>query len=145
VTDHDDVKTEKKPIKEKVKKNIPDLLQEFLRTTFERLVDLVGSHKIKDITAEAHSNCKPFFPSLENFVFEVVPEIKIELTNYENQWTEKETLGVAVFLETILKSCQSQVYGMSYLNLEELAGENGAHLKEISFFDFMTHAEEFKL
>jgi hypothetical protein len=34
---------------------------------------------------------------------------------------------------------------MSYLNLEELAGENSEQLKEISFFDFMKHAEEFKL
>jgi hypothetical protein len=61
------------------------------------------------------------------------------------EWTEKETLGVAVFLETILKNCQSQVYGMSYLNLEDLAGEDKQQLKDISFFDFMSHAEEFKL
>ena len=92
-----------------------------------------------------HSKCKPFFLSLESFIFEVVPEIKIDLRKFENQWTEKETLGVAVFLETIIKSCQGQVYGMSYLNLEELAGESCEQLKEISFFEYMSHAEEFKL
>jgi hypothetical protein len=127
------------------KKNIPDLLGEFIGLTLARLVDLVGSHQIKEIAAEAHSKCKPYFPSLESFVFEIVPEIKIDLKKYENNWTEKETLGVAVYLETILKSCQNQVYGMSYLNLEELAGESVGQLKDISFFDFMSHAEEFKL
>jgi CRP-like cAMP-binding protein len=126
-------------------KQIPDLLEEFLRSALTRLVDLVGSHQIKDITAEAHSKCKPYFPAFEGFVIQIVPEINIDLKKLENQWTEKETLGVAVFLETILKSCQTQVYGMSYLNLEEIAGENSGQLKEISFFDYMSHAEEFKL
>ena len=106
---------------------------------------MVGSHQVKDLTAEAHLKCKPYFPALEDFVFQIVPEIKVDLKNNRNQWTEKETLGVAVFLETILKSCQNQVYGMSYLNLEDLAGENKGQLKEISFFDYMSHAEEFKL
>ncbi len=145
VTKVKEVKVEKESPKEIAGKDIPDLLEEFLRSTFTRLVDLVGSIQLKDTTAEVHSKCKPFFPSLESFVFEVVPEIKIDLKKYENQWTEKETLGVAVFLETIIKSCQSQVYGMSYLNLEKLAGENSGQLKEISFFDYMDHAEEFKL
>jgi CRP-like cAMP-binding protein len=126
-------------------KQIPDLLEEFLISALTRLVDLVGSHQIKVITAEAQSKCKPFFPAFEGFVIQIVPEIKIDLKKLKNQWTEKETLGVAVFLETILKSCQSQVYGMSYLNLEEIAGENRGQLKEISFFDYMSHAEEFKL
>ena len=145
VTKVKEVKVEKESPKEIAGKDIPDLLEEFLRSTFTRLVDLVGSIQLKDTTAEVHSKCKPFFPSLESFVFEVVPEIKIDLKKYENQWTEKETLGVAVFLETIIKSCQSQVYGMSYLNLEKLAGENSGQLKEISFFDYMDHAEEFNL
>jgi CRP-like cAMP-binding protein len=145
VTIVEDVKLDKKPTKENIKKVVPDLLEEFLHSVFARLLDLVGSHELKDTTAEVHSKCKPFFPSLESFIFKVVPEIKIDLTKYENQWTEKETLGVAVFLETIIKSCQSQVFGMSYLNLEELAGENSEQLKEISFFDYMSHAEEFKL
>jgi hypothetical protein len=145
VTKVEEVKVKKESPEEIAGKDIPDLLEEFLRSTFTRLVDLVGSIQLKDTTAEVHSKCKPFFPSLDSFVFEVVPEIKIDLKKYENQWTEKETLGVAVFLETIIKSCQSRVYGMSYLNLEKLAGENSGQLKEISFFDYMDHAKEFKL
>jgi CRP-like cAMP-binding protein len=137
--------TEVKTGAETPKKDIPDLLEEFLTAAFARLVDLVGSHQIKDLTIEAHSKCKPYFPALEDFMFQIVPEIKVNLKNNHHQWTEKETLGVAVFLETILKSCQNQVYGMAYLNLEDLAGENKGQLKEISFFDFMSHAEEFKL
>jgi len=137
--------TEVKPVVETPDKNIPDLLEEFLTATFARLVDLVGSHQIKDLTAEAHAKCKPYFPALADFMFQIVPEIKVNLKNNHDQWTEKETLGVAVFLETILKSCQNQVYGMSYLNLEDLAGENKGQLKKISFFDYMSHAEEFKL
>jgi CRP-like cAMP-binding protein len=141
----EDVEKIKETSKKNIEKNISELLEEFFRSTFTRLIDLVGSHQLKDITTKVHSKCKPFFPSLENFVFEVVPELKIDLKDYKNHWTEKETLGLAVFLETIIKGCQSQVYGMSYLNLEELAGENREQLKDISFFDYMSHAEEFKL
>jgi CRP-like cAMP-binding protein len=137
------IKSESK--NENLKIEIPDLLQDFLRSTFLRLVDLVGSHQLKEITEEVHSKCKPFFSSLESFTFKVVPEIKIDLKKYKYPWTEKDTLGVAVFLETIIKSCQHQVYGMSYLNLEDLAGKDGKQLKEISFFDYMSNAEEFKL
>ena len=128
-----------------LKIEIPDLLQDFLHSTFSRLIDLVGSHQLKEITEEVHTKCRPFFSSLESFTFEVVPEIKIDLKRYKHPWTEKDTLGVAVFLETIIKSCQHQVYGMSYLNLEDLAGKDGKQLKEISFFDYMSHAEEFRL
>lgn len=138
-------KGKKETVKENDIKDISTLLEEFLKSVFTKLVDLVGSHQLKEITTEVHLKCKPFFPSLENFVFEVVPEIKIELNKYKSKWTEKETLGVAVFLETIIKNCQNQVYGMSYLNLDELAGENGPQLKDISFFEYMSHAEEFKL
>jgi len=140
-----DEKGNKETLNKNDKKDISTLLEEFLKSVFTKLVDLVGSHQLKDKTIEVHSKCKPFFPSLDSFVFEVAPEIKIDLNKFKNQWTEKETLGVAVFLETIIKSCQSQVYGMSYLNLDDLAGENGPQLKDISFFEFMSHAEEFKL
>jgi hypothetical protein len=140
-----DEKGDKEKPNENDKKDISDLLEEFLKSVFTKLVDLVGSHQLKNITIEVHSKCKPFFPSLDNFIFVVAPEIKIDLNNFKNHWTEKETLGVAVFLETIIKSCQNQVYGMSYLNLEDLAGENSSQLKDISFIEYMSHAEEFKL
>ncbi len=135
----DSVKNEKKSTE-----NIPVLLENFLIRSFTKLIDLVGSQKLKDITAKSQQQCIPFFPALKKCTFEVVPELKVDLKN-KDDWTDKETLAIAVFLETIFKDCQSMVFGMPYLNLENLAGENSIHLKEISFFEYMAHAKEFTL
>ncbi len=136
-------------VKEKNKKmeaetKIPDVLEVFLKLSFEKLVDLVGSQKLREITTMVHEQCKPYFPTLEGCKFDVVPEIKIELS-IPDKWTDRETLAIAVFLETVIKKSQSLVFGMSFLNLEELAGESSPALKNISFFDYMEHAKEFSL
>ncbi len=146
---HDQEKHENKKIdngkEEKISdEKIPVLLEKFLIRLFTKLIDLVGSQKLKDITAKSQQQCIPFFPALTECIFEVVPEIKVDLRNKE-VWTDKETLAIAVFLETIFKDCQSLVFGMSYLNLENLAGESSKHLKNISFFEYMAHAKEFTL
>jgi CRP-like cAMP-binding protein len=146
---HDQEKDENKKINSVKKEkrsteNIPVLLENFLKRSFTKLIDLVGSQKLKDITAKSQQQCIPFFPTLKECTFEVVPELKVDLKN-KNDWTDKETLAVAVFLEKIFKDCQSLVFGMSYLNLENLASENSEHLKEISFFEYMAHAKEFTL
>jgi len=138
-----------KEVKEKSDKklseiNIPELLEIFLKLSFEKLVDLIGSQKLREITTKAHEQCKSFFPTLETCKFEVVPEIMIELARPE-KWTDKETLAIAVFLETVIKNSQTLVFGMSYLNLAELAGESRPALNDISFFDYMEHAKEFSL
>ena len=51
--------------------------------------------------------------------------------------------SVAVLLTTTTRS--EVLDWVPDLNLEELAGENSGQLREISFFDYMDHAEEFKL
>jgi hypothetical protein len=140
---------DQKAVKEKSEKNqsevnIPEVLEIFLKLSFEKLVDLIGSQKLREITTKAHEQCKSFFPTLEKCKFKVVPEIIIELSR-PDKWTDKETLAIAVFLETVIKNSQTLVFGMSYLNLEELAGKSRAALNDISFFDYMEHAKEFSL
>lgn len=118
------------------------ILETFLARTFKKLIDLVGSQKLTEIISLSRDKCQPFFPVLEQSRIEILPEIKVELKK-DGDWTEKETLGIAVFLETIFKNCQEHVFGMGLLNPEELAGESAGPLKAISFFDYMEHAREF--
>jgi CRP-like cAMP-binding protein len=91
----EDIKTETKttPI---VTKNVPDILEKFLQQFFEKLVDLVGSQNLKEIAAKAHEQCKTFFPALDQFKIEIVPEVKIDLA-HDSDWTDKETLAIAVY------------------------------------------------
>ena len=124
--------------------DIPVVIEDFLRLSFEKLIDLIGSQKLKEIAIRAHQQCKAFFPTLENCTFEFFPEIKLNLQKGDN-WTDKHTLGAAVYLETVFKNCQNLVFGMAFLDLEELAGDKQQQLKQISFFDYMNHAKEFAL
>ena len=140
--DQQDVK--EKSEKNKSEVNIPEVLEIFLKLSFEKLVDLVGSQILREITTKAHEQCKSFFPTLEKCKFEVVPEIIIKLS-HPDKWTDKETLAIAVFLETVIKNSQTLVFGMSYLDLKALAGKSSRALNDISFFDYMEHAKEFSL
>lgn len=124
--------------------DIPTVLEKFVRLSFVRLINLVGSQKLKEINTKVYAQCLPFFPVLEKCAFEVIPEIKVDLKKIEH-WSDKETLAIAVYLETIFKSCHTLVFGMSHLDLEDLAGEDSEILRNISFFEYMKHAKEFAL
>jgi CRP-like cAMP-binding protein len=122
--------------------NCTPVLQTFLHLSFKKFIDLVGSQQLKEMIAQSQEKCLPFFPVLKNCRFEIIPEIKIVFKN-EGEWTEKDTLGIAVFLEILFKNCQENVFGMSFLDPQELAGESAESLKAISFFEYMNHAREF--
>ena len=124
--------------------NISPILEKFVQRAFRKLVSLVGSHRLKDIAADTKTQCLPYFPALDKCQFEIVPKIKTDLKAID-RWSDKETLAIAVYLQTIFKNCQGLVFGMSYLNLEELAGDDRTLLADISFFKYIEHAREFKL
>ena len=122
--------------------NIISVLEEFLHDSLLRLTDLIGSQQLNEEVLRALEKCNPYFPALKNCKFIITPKVEVNL-NIEGEWTEKETLAIAVFLESIIKSCQDLVYGMSYLDFEEIAGEKAAQLRSISFFEYMDNAKEF--
>jgi CRP-like cAMP-binding protein len=149
---------EKQEVKEEIVEEKPDspeitpakteeidiipVLEEFLSNCFSRLIDLIGSQPMNEEVARAKEKCIPYFPVLEQCNFDILPNLEIKLV-FNGKWTEKETLAIAVFLESIIKNCQNLVYGMSYFDLEEIAGEKANHLKSISFFEYMENAKEF--
>jgi hypothetical protein len=122
--------------------NIIAVLEDFLQKSFMRLIDLIGSQQMNEEVSRAKEKCIPYFPVLENCNFNVVPKLEISL-KITGDWTEKETLAIAVFLETIIKNCHDFVYGMSFFDLEEIAGEKAVQLRSISFFEYMDNAKEF--
>jgi hypothetical protein len=118
------------------------VLEEFLYNSFLRLIDLLGSQQLNEEVTRALDKCRPYFHTLENCEFKLLPKLEINL-RFEGEWTEKETLAIAVFLETIIKNCKELVFGITYLDFEEIAGDKAVHLKGISFFEYMDHAREF--
>ena len=123
---------------------VQDILEKFIQHSFEKLTNMIGSQKLKELANLVYKQCLPYFPVLEKCSFEIVPDIKVELKNIAI-WSEKETLAIAVYLETIFKNCMPLVVGMSFLDFEELAGDGKEQLEKISFFQYMDHAKEFAL
>ncbi len=107
-----------------------------------RLIAIIGSQALKEIITKAKKELEPYFPIISTFQIKVAPQVQVEF-NFSDTWDEKKTLAVAVFMQTLLKSCQTMVVGMSYLDLRSLAGDYSSDLEEISFFDYMKHADEF--
>ena len=122
--------------------NIIPVIEEFLHDSFLRLIDLMGSQQLNEEVTRSLEKCRPYFPALENCEFKLLPKLEINL-RFDGKWSEKETLAIAVFLETIIKNCQDLVFGISFLDFEEIAGEKAVHLKGISFFEYMDNAREF--
>jgi CRP-like cAMP-binding protein len=130
--------------KEHMNKNVPDLLEELIQQSFEKLVAIIGSQILKEVVGYALKELIPYFPTLENCTFTVVPKVTAKLELNDN-WSDKQTLAIAVLLQTIFKNCRSMVVGMNFFNIEEIAGKNKSALDKISFFQYMAHANEFAI
>ena len=131
------------PVKaEKKKLTTEEMMIYLLDKLFNKLIAVIGSQALKDVVNQSKKELEPFFPVINTFQTKVVPQVQVEFT-YSDTWDEKKTLAVAVFMQTILKKCQPMVVGMSYLDIKSLAGDYSSDLEEISFFDYMKHADEF--
>ena len=130
----------------KEKKNLTteEVMIYLLGKLIKRLIAVIGSQALKEIINNSKNELEPYFPVISTFQIKVVPQVHIEFT-YSDTWDEKKTLAVAVFMQTVLKTCQPMVVGMSYLDIKSLAGDYCSDLEEISFFDYMKHADEFEV
>ena len=134
----------RKKEKNSMNKNVPDLLEGLISRSFEKLIAIVGSQILKEVVGYALKELIPFFPTLGKCTFTVVPKITAKL-EWQDKWSDKQTLAVAVFLQTIFKNCRSMVVGMNYFNIEDIAGKSKKDLDKISFFEYMAHANEFAI
>jgi hypothetical protein len=130
--------------KNHMSKNVPGVLEDLIQRSFEKLVAIVGSQILKEVVGYALKELTPFFPTLEKCTFTVVPKVSAQLDR-EGKWSDKQTLAIAVLLQTIFKNCRSMVVGMNFLNIEEIAGDDKSALDKISFFEYMAHANEFAI
>ena len=121
--------------------NVPMLLESFLNQFFNKMISIIGSRALNEIVSETQPKLIPYFPSAKNFRLQVLPEVKIEL-QFDKQWGDKQSLCIAVFLQNIYRQCKPLVIGMSFLNFETLAEEYYNQLNDISFFDYLEHANE---
>jgi len=118
-----------------------EIVEKLLNDTLRRLISIVGSQLLRENLVASQEQLVPFFPTLESLKASFSPEFRVELS-LDGQWTEKQTLAIAVFLQSVLKRCSTLVIGMCYLDIREIAGSHAAHLDRISFFDYITHAGE---
>jgi CRP-like cAMP-binding protein len=125
-------------------KDIPSLIEVLLDNALKRLVSIIGSQVVSDIIEDTLKQLELYFPTLKSHHFEIMPKIRSDL-KYENKWGDKETLAIAVFLQSLIKNCRSMVFGMFFIDMKELAGEHKSQLEKISFFDYMEHANEFTM
>ena len=124
-------------------KDTATLIENLLIQSFEKLRSAVGSHSLKDIVKNTRDHLIPYFQDLKSCKFEVLPSVRVELERDGKDWSDKKTLALAVFLQTVIKHCTPLVVGMSYLNLKNLAGSQAEQLDKIFFFEYMAHADEF--
>lgn len=123
---------------EKVKNPIELLIDRALT----KLVSVVGSSTLKNRIEETIKQVEPYFPSLKSCTLRVIPEVESVLS-LEGDGSDKQTLAIAVFLQSLLINCRSSVFGMSFLDIRELSGNEKDQLEKMSFFQYMDHANEF--
>jgi CRP-like cAMP-binding protein len=125
--------------------NTPTLIENMLIQSFERLRSVVGSQALNEVVSQAQKQLTPYFQDLKSCQFEILPNVRLSLGVTDDEWTDKKTLAVAVFLQTVVKNCAPKAVGMSFLNLVQIAGSHAAELEKISFFEYMAHADEFAI
>jgi len=118
------------------------VLEFLLKEVFQQLIAVVGTQSLNEINRDTKKQLEPYFPSLQNFKIDLQPQLTIDL-NTEDDWDEKKTLAIAVYLQSILKTCQPLVVGMSFFDIRSIVAEYQTDLDKISFFEFMEHAKEF--
>jgi len=118
-----------------------EIVEGLLNDTLKELVSIVGSQHLRESIIASQEQLVPYFVTLESLKISFTPEFKAELS-LDGKWTDKRTLAIAVFLQSILQRCTTLAIGMRYFDIREIAGPNAPELDRISFFDYMSHANE---
>ena len=121
-----------------------ELVEKFIKITLEQLISIIGSDEISKMVEHAKKRLGTFFPILDTCQIKIGSEIDITLPcSKAEELNDKQILAIAVFLQSVYESCKQLVVGLTYLDLEQLSGKYSKKLKDISFFEYMRHAEEF--
>jgi len=134
--------TEMEKKQESKTKDTKNLLELFSSQFLAKLVLTIGSRQLIELTDSTKNQLQPFFPTLSECEFKILPTVSVNLYKVE-KWQDKQILALAVFVRYLYESCRSLVTGMSFLNLNEFTPENHDQLKKLSFFEYIEHAREF--
>ena len=118
------------------------LLEKYSTEFLKKLVIIIGAKKLIELTDSTKKQLHPFFPTLTECEFQLAPSVSVNLSQVEN-WQDKQVIAIAVFIRYLYESSRALVAGMSYLKFEDFIRENHANLKELSFFEYIEHAQEF--
>lgn len=114
----------------------------FATQLIKSLISIVGSKTMKQLISKTNDSLIPFFPNLEYIKTEITKNVKVTYSQ-SNEINDKDFLTIGVFLQVIIENCQQHTIGMSFLNLDKIAGPYIQILQKNSFFEYMTHAKEF--
>ena len=121
-----------------------ELIEKFIRKTLEQLISIVGSEEISNKIAQVIKRLSSFFPIINSCQIKIGADIDITLPcSKTEELNDKQILVIAVLIQSIYESCRHLVVGLNYMDLEQLSGKYSKKLKDISFFEYMRHAEEF--
>lgn len=117
-------------------------IEYFTNNLINTLITIIGLRRLQEIMKDRKESLIPFFPNLENMNFDLTAHNNISFSKSE-KFGDKEILSVSVFLKVLIENCKQFTFGMSFLNLQKLAGSYYNILESRSFFEYMSHAKEF--
>lgn len=119
-----------------------DAIMLFANKLINKLVAIVGSRIVQDEIKNTKKALITYFPEIEQFEIKIAKDVKIKYTN-KKELNDKDYLALGVFIQLLLEECKEHAIGMSFLDIHNLSEPHNEILKNISFFEYMTHAKEF--
>ena len=114
----------------------------FAENLINRLIAIVGSRIVQDTFDKIMESTATFFPDVKGFNLKLSKGIKLEYKK-KSKLNDKDYLALGVFLQLFIEDCKQHALGMSFMDISELSHPHNDTLKNISFFEYMSHAKEF--
>jgi len=133
---------EKQTEEEEISDDPLKAMEYFSIQLINKLITVVGSRSIEQLLSKTRDSLIPFFPNLNDLIIKITETDQIFILE-SDEIKDKDILSIGVFMQSLIEKCKAITIGMSFLNLQSLAGPYFEVLEKNSFFEYMSHAKEF--
>ena len=116
----------------------PEIFYQVFHICLSYAQSIVGKKIAQDLLRKSYDKILPYFHILKSFRWDDVDDFQVVNDNP----TEKELLGFAVWMQQFIKEVQDFMIGLPEISIEELTADLKADLDACGFYEFYHQAEE---
>jgi hypothetical protein len=101
-------------------------------------ISIVGQKKAKELVKSAYESVQAYYPNIS--LIQLLEDHQIQFE--EEDITEKEVLGLAIWMQLFLTTIKSIMIGLGKVDAHTITGDIHDQLESLNFYEFFEQAKE---